>query len=136
MRRSAETSGVFVVDPERFWRFVQFLDDADDTCWIWTGAMRDDGRGRYFIGNGEITAHRAAWEIRTGSQPPPGRRLEQSCNQPQCVRHWILGGAVQKIDDEGVRALRKSSLSIRELARRYVISRRHARAIKRCERRA
>ena len=125
-----------MIDRARFWRFVQLLDDSDDACWIWTGAMRDDGRGRFSVGRREITAHRAAWEIRTGEPAPAGYRLEQECNHPQCVRHWKLGGPVRKLGDEAVAAIRRSGCSIREIARRWRASRTHVWAIKHCERRA
>jgi hypothetical protein len=75
---------------ERFKRKVMFLDDSDDSCWIWVGALRDDGRGRIKVNGHEERAHRVAWELLNGRSLPRGKRLRQECGHPQCVRHWHL----------------------------------------------
>jgi hypothetical protein len=77
---------------ERFKQHVVFLDDSDDSCWIWTGALRDDGRGRTWVEGreNERRAHRVAWEFLNGQSLPRGMRLVPECSHPQCVRHWRL----------------------------------------------
>lgn len=77
---------------QRFWKHVMLLDDSPESCWIWVGAIRDDGYGRFFISRfREIRAHWAGWQIRTGTTVPEGYTLESVCRNPQCVRHWQIG---------------------------------------------
>jgi hypothetical protein len=78
---------------QRFWKHVLLLDDSPESCWIWVGAIRDDGYGRFFMDSGrrEIRAHWAAWELKTGNPVPEGWTLESTCGNPQCVRHWQIG---------------------------------------------
>jgi hypothetical protein len=113
-----------VVDEARFWRHVSLLDDSCDACWIWVGAIRDDGRGRYFVSHTtEIRAHWAAWEIQNGKPVPKGYRLEQECNHPDCVRHWRLAGKRRKLSPKAVRDVLTSTLMVKELAQKYGVSR-------------
>jgi hypothetical protein len=125
-----------VIDAERFWRHIALEDDSRNACWIWIGALRDDGRGRFFVGEAEIPAHRAAYEVIHGSPVPEGRRLEQTCASPQCVRHWRLGERAVKLSEADVESIRNSRLGITRLARLLNVSKVHVLRIRRYEARA
>lgn len=101
---------------------VLYLDDSEDACWVWTGAVKETGYGRFFVGRREIAAHRFAWEHANGPIPG-GHRLEQECAHPQCVRHWELGGKQTKLTPRETDAIRASIHSTRALATKYGISR-------------
>ena len=111
-----------MIDEPRFWSHVALEDDSRNACWIWVGAMRDDGRGRYWHHGRDIRAHWAAWEIRHGEPVPANSRLEQECKQPNCVRHWRLVGPNRKLTQRAIREIATSLLSLRVLARRYGIA--------------
>ena len=115
-----------MIDEARFWRHVTLLDDSCDACWIWVGAMRDDGRGKFWDGSQRrvIRAHWAAWELQHGSRVPKGHRLEQQCAQPQCVRHWKLGGKTRKLSTKDLAEIAKSLLGPTALAKRFGVHRR------------
>jgi hypothetical protein len=106
----------------QFWRHCSLADDGPDTCWIWHGAQRDDGRGRMRVRGKEITAHRAAWEIRHGEPAPQGYRLVQTCAHPNCVRHWRLGERCPKLSPSDKASIRHSLMPHRALARKYRVS--------------
>jgi hypothetical protein len=97
------------VDVKRFKEYVAFLDDSDDSCWIWTGSLTDDGRGRFRVGKKHVKAHRIAWELLHGEPIPDGLRLRQECNQPQCIRHWRLDRPWKRLSDEQVRQIRAAN---------------------------
>ena len=54
----------------RFWSKVDLGFSADE-CWIWIGALSDEGYGDFWLGGRTIRAHRVAWIWRHGSAPPP-----------------------------------------------------------------
>ena len=127
-----------MIDPkllERFKSHVAFLDDSDDSCWIWVGALQDDGRGRFRINGKEASAHRVGWELLHGQPIPDGIRLVQECTSPQCVRHWRLDKPYRKLSDLDVSHIRGSSLSLRRLASIFGVNVRHVWSIKHHERR-
>lgn len=84
--------------PDRFWAKV-LKGPADADCWLWLGAVADDGYGRFFLRiNGRETSvrpHRYAYENATGMRLTPGTVLRHVCNIPICVhpdpRHLITG---------------------------------------------
>lgn len=111
-----------MIDAECFWSHVALLDDSEDTCWIWVGAMRDDGRGRLWREGRDMRAHHAGWEIRHGRSLPKNSRLKQECGHPQCVRHWRLAGQARKLSRAAVREIVASPLGARALARKYGVT--------------
>lgn len=54
----------------RFWEKVDLGFDPAE-CWIWTGALSDEGYGDFRLGGRTIRAHRAAWIWAYGEAPPP-----------------------------------------------------------------
>jgi hypothetical protein len=75
-------------DAERFWSHVEKGPTADD-CWIWTGAIADDGYGRFWTKDGDgqrvVRPHRFAHELATGVELPRSVLLLHSCDVPICV---------------------------------------------------
>lgn len=115
---------------ERFKSKVMWLDDGDDSCLIWVGALRDDGRGRFWLHGEECRAHRVAWQIFNGDPIPEGYRLIQECSHPQCVRHWRLDRPDRKLTMEQVRQIRASNRPGAALAVQYGVSWSYIRRIK------
>lgn len=75
---------------DRFWRKV-IKGPRPNDCWLWTGAVSDDGYGRYWIqttdgGQLAVRPQRFAYTILTGEQLPPHVKLMHSCDIPICVR--------------------------------------------------
>ena len=74
----------------RFWEKV-IKGPNPGACWIWTGAIGDDGYGRFWTQaeNGTqrmLRAHRAAAEIIYGPEEITGRLVTHLCDNPLCVR--------------------------------------------------
>lgn len=77
-------------DRERFWRRVVAGPD-DRSCWIWTGAIADDGYGRFWVttptGGRALSAHRFAFTAATGQPLDDIDVVEHLvCDNPICVR--------------------------------------------------
>lgn len=83
---------------DRFWSKVLKGPGPGD-CWLWTGAVADDGYGRFFLRQDgrdtSVRPHRYAFELATGSPLAEGAVLRHICNIPICVRpdsnHLISG---------------------------------------------
>lgn len=104
-----------VTDDPRFWAHVIKGDDPTD-CWVWTGAISDDGYGRYWTTTDGrqrvLRPHRYAYQLITGREPD-GHVLHR-CDFPLCVHadvdeeisHLRTGTNAQNVTD---RAARKRS---------------------------
>lgn len=92
-------------DVERLWKHVVKGPDVDD-CWIWTGAVGDDGYGRFWTaGDGArqrtMRPQRFLYRHLTGIDLPPETMLLHRCDVPLCVHvdvdpnvsHLRVGGA-------------------------------------------
>ncbi len=76
-------------DVQRFWRYV-VKGPADTDCWLWTGAVGDDGYGRFWTslpGGRQRTMRpqRFLWRELTGEDLPPDVLLLHRCDIPLCV---------------------------------------------------
>lgn len=74
----------------RFWEKV-IKGPGPSACWIWTGAIGDDGYGRFWTqttGGGQrmLRAHRAAAEIIYGVEAITDQLVTHLCDNPLCVR--------------------------------------------------
>lgn len=74
----------------RFWEKV-IKGPGPSACWIWTGAIGDDGYGRFWTqtpgGNQRmLRAHRAAAEIIYGVEAITDQLVTHLCDNPLCVR--------------------------------------------------
>lgn len=65
---------------EKFWARV----DADADCWMWMGALDQDGYGSYTHGGRKWRAHRFAFED-LRSSIPFGLQLDHLCRTRSCV---------------------------------------------------
>jgi hypothetical protein len=69
---------------ERFWPRVSGQDDPD-ACWLWTGAIGDQGYGRIRLPDGRVGyAHRVALEL-AGIEIPKGLQADHLCETRACV---------------------------------------------------
>jgi hypothetical protein len=75
-------------EAERFWSLVVKGPEPDD-CWFWTGAISDDGYGRFWLKrDGGQLAVRPQWyayELVAGGPLPSSTLLLHSCDIPICV---------------------------------------------------
>lgn len=74
----------------RFWEKV-IKGPGPSSCWIWTGAIGDDGYGRFWTqttdgGQRMLRAHRAAAEIIYGAEAITDQLVTHLCDNPLCVR--------------------------------------------------
>ena len=55
-------------------------------CWLWTGAISDNGYGKVRLAVGRRTAgaHRVVWELLIGPIPP-GFHIDHLCRNRACV---------------------------------------------------
>ena len=82
-------------EEKRFWEKV-IKGPTENACWIWVGAIGDDGYGRFWTqtpGSGQrmLRAHRAAAEIIYGREEITGRLVTHLCDNPLCVRAELEG---------------------------------------------
>lgn len=73
----------------RFWEKVHRVNRG---CWEWSAHRNRQGYGQFKSSAGvTTTAHRVAWELRSGQVIPDGLDVLHTCDNPSCVRN----------DDEG-----------------------------------
>lgn len=68
---------------ERFWSKVVKVQTLDG-CWYWTGAIQENGYGRFKLDDKIELAHRVSWLLEYGSLPE-GQVLHK-CDVRRCVR--------------------------------------------------
>jgi len=120
---------------QRFWSKVS----KSDECWLWTGAKNRKGYGVVGTVSGMSLAHRVSFEL-AGNVIPSPRHVLHRCDTPGCVNpnHLFLGTNLDnvrdrdakgrgnqvhgvangraKVSDAGVKVIRCSPLSHKELA--------------------
>jgi hypothetical protein len=128
----------------RFWSKVA-IDPSG--CWAWNGGRTAPGLYGVTAWEGRrTTAHRVAFELTHGRQPPPGWVVRHRCDNPQCVRPDHLeegtvadnsrdaverGRMPQKLTPDEVRAIRASTGSTRAVGARFGVSRQTVSTIRR-----
>lgn len=75
---------------DRFWSHV-VKGPRETHCWIWTGAIGDDGYGRFWVSRDGrqrvLRPHRVAWSLAEGESIDLHPVVEHLvCNNPICVR--------------------------------------------------
>ena len=117
---------------ERFWAHVVKGPRSDD-CWLWTGAVSDDGYGRFWTagvdgGQRTIRPQRYAYRLATGVDLPATVLLLHRCDVPLCVHadanpqrsHVRPGTTRDNMDDRSRRGRARNgttTLGMRGLAR-------------------
>jgi hypothetical protein len=120
---------------------------GDDDCWEWSGPRNTAGYGMlsYWPGHSVakcITAHRAVLVL-AGNMPDPGMVAMHSCDNPPCCnpKHLKFGtqkqnaadklakgrnapryqphSRVKKLSDDQVRAIRKDTRKLKDIAAEY-----------------
>lgn len=92
-------------DEERFWRFVdkdgKSIDYVEGKCWKWLGDIRQNGYGRFWLGDKSVPAHRYSYEIHVG-QVLAGVLVLHKCDNPECTNpdHLFLGTQQDNINDK------------------------------------
>jgi len=81
---------------KRFQKRIQFT----DTCWLWTGAVINNGYGQFRVNRKTIVAHRVAYDLYRGNIPK-GKLVLHSCDNPPCVNpaHLFLGTQSDNVVD-------------------------------------
>ncbi|MCW2133361.1 hypothetical protein [Arthrobacter sp. VKM Ac-2550] len=76
-------------DEARFWPKI-IKGRRENDCWLWTGAVGDDGYGRYWIKTASaqqaLRPQRFAYLLLTGEHLPADIKLLHTCDIPLCVR--------------------------------------------------
>ncbi|HEV7950540.1 MAG TPA: hypothetical protein VGP24_12305 [Glaciihabitans sp.] len=88
-------------ESDRFWSHVVKGPEPDD-CWIWTGAISDDGYGRFWITRDgkqrAVRPQRYAHEEVTGRHLTPAVQLLHRCDNPLCV-HAVADPALSHVSE-------------------------------------
>lgn len=86
----------------RFWKRIEQGDPTE--CWLWTGAVNNNGYGRFEVSRSgarkRIFAHRLAHFLRFG-KPLTGMVLMHSCDVPRCCNpgHLRPGTQADNVQD-------------------------------------
>ena len=100
----AQTPGGRGSVEERFWRKVQIVDD-EDSCWPFTGSVRNkpnENYGNFGIEGKTYLAHRVAFALSSGiSLTELPESVRHTCDNPPCCRpgHLVGGTQMENIQD-------------------------------------
>lgn len=91
----------------RFWSKVHR--GPEGACWIWLGAIADDGYGRYYLHDGAggmVRPHRYAYALAREVELEELDELMHSCDVPVCVNpsHLMPGNHTENMRDRARRA--------------------------------
>jgi hypothetical protein len=80
-------------------RFMQHVIQVGPS-WIWTGALSDNGYGKFRIGNRICRAHQIAYLLFNG-EIPSGLQVHHTCDIKACVNpaHLWVGTQRQNVQD-------------------------------------
>lgn len=72
----------------RFWSKIAIRGSND--CWLWTAGCGHHGYGQFSVGRDTTRAHRIAFFLTTGEQPPVV--MHATCDNPPCCNPFHLRG--------------------------------------------
>lgn len=84
--------------------------EKTDTCWLWTGYMKQHNYGLFMANNKQWLTHRYAYEKWVGPIPQ-GKFLDHICHNPSCVRPDHLRPVSNKQNRENHSGLQKNNKS-------------------------
>lgn len=92
--------------PPRFWAKV--FKGPEGKCWIWTGAIADDGYGRFYIEKGQggmVRPHRYLYELATHHSLDADAELLHMCDVTICVNpeHLSSGSKSDNMQDRSTK---------------------------------
>ena len=119
--------------PKRYWAKV--LKGPEGKCWIWTGAIADDGYGRYYLHDGPggmVRPHRYLYQVVTGQPLSDDTELLHQCDVTICVNpdHLSAGSKSDNMSDRsdkrrsnhaGLRGLSREGAELRARALRDIV---------------
>lgn len=133
------------------WRLHELTRINKNGCWLWIGSV-NGGYGRISIHGVRHMAHRLSWECHHRKPIPQGLVIRHRCNTPLCVNpHHLQTGTQQQNVDDMIRAhrqgfvrkltaqhiaeIRKSPLTLRQLADQYGVSKTTIHRVKKVDKR-
>jgi hypothetical protein len=93
-------------NPARWlYRIAQQITPGGNGCWIWTGALDEDGYGQFAVIDGPgaktgTSAHRASWLAHVGDIPEVYLELDHLCRNRTCVNPWHLELVTNQVNKE------------------------------------
>lgn len=113
----------------RFWSKV-IRGPLPEHCWIWVGAIADDGYGRFYLEGTSVRPHRYSLALKLGVAPERLPELMHECDVPLCVnpRHLGMGNRQSNMVDRQrkLRSANGSGLRFRGLTRAAMAARSRA----------
>ncbi len=88
-------------DVARFWAKCKIL-PGEDACWEWqAGRFSGKDYGQFKLDGKPCYAHRIAWMIVHGSEPPNNQNVLHRCDNPPCVNpeHLFIGTQLDNVLD-------------------------------------
>ena len=78
----------------------RLIPEPNSGCWLWDGAVNNDGYGTIFRGGKQHKVHRLAWEEAHGPIPD-GLNVCHTCDVPACCNpaHLFLGSQQDNMQD-------------------------------------
>ena len=73
------------------------IDDSEDGCWNWTGAIHKLGYGQFKFNGSMKRAHRVSYELVKGSIPK-GLEIDHICRNRRCVYPDHLRSVTHKVN--------------------------------------
>lgn len=113
----------------RFWSKV-IRGPRPEQCWIWVGAIADDGYGRFYLDGTSVRPHRYSLALDLGLDHGQLPDLMHECDVPLCVnpRHLGMGDRQSNMVDRQrkLRSANGSGLRFRGLPRAAMAARSRA----------
>ncbi len=84
-----------------------YTPEPNSGCWLWTGALTEDGYGRF----NDTRAHRLSWTLFRGARTPE-RIVCHRCDVPLCVNpeHLFVGTHADNVHDMCSKGRNRSSV--------------------------